>query len=217
MIDETRAAAEVAAADEKETGRLEAFSDAVFAVAVTLLVLDLVKVPEAPAGRPFSAADLAAALAARWPAYVAFLISFATILIMWLNHHSMLRLVQRNDAVLMFANGFLLLLVTLVPFPTALLGDYLLEPAAPTAAAVYTGLFVLIAAAYILLWWAAAYRRPLLRPGISGAQVRLRTRANLVGLPVYLLAFVLAFWLPLASVGICGVLWLFWVVTSARL
>jgi TMEM175 potassium channel family protein len=139
-------------------------SDGGFAVAITLLVLDLIKVPQAPEGQTFSAAALAAILGRQWPAYATFLISFATILIFqW---------VQKSDPVLMFANGFLLLLVTLVPFPTALLGDYLREPAAPTAAAMYAGLFVIISIAFILLWWTAAYRRPLLRPGIPPASTR---------------------------------------------
>ncbi|HMA32925.1 MAG TPA: TMEM175 family protein, partial [Chloroflexia bacterium] len=162
-------------AADKETGRLEAFSDGVFAVAITLLAFDILKVPQAPAGQIFSAGDLARALSLSWPTYASFLISFATILIMWLNHHSILKLVQKTDSVFLFANGFLLLLVTVVPFPTALLGDYLIEPAAPTAAAVYAGLFVVISLAYILLWWAAAYRRPLLLPNIPPAAVRRRT------------------------------------------
>jgi uncharacterized membrane protein len=202
---------------EKETGRLEAFSDGVFAVAITLLVLDLIKVPRAPEGQTFSAADLAGILARQWPAYATFLISFATILIMWMNHHSMFQWVQKNDPVFMFANGFLLLLITLVPFPTALLGDYLLEPAAPTAAAMYAGLFVIISVAFILLWWTAAYRRPLLRAGIPPAQIRQRTVANLLGFPVYMLALACAFWSPLLTVGICAALWIFWAITSARL
>src|SRR5947209_20127096 len=174
---------------ERETARVEAFSDGVFAVAITLLAVDILKVPQAPAGQPFSAAGLAAALAGQWPAYATVLISFATILIMWVNHHSMVRMVERVDPVFMFANGFLLLLVTLVPFPTALLGEYLLGPAASTATAVYTGLSVIISLAYIQLWWVAAYGRSLLRPDVPAARIRHRLRANLVGLPAYLLAF----------------------------
>jgi uncharacterized membrane protein len=212
MTEENRAAPA-----EKQTGRIEAFSDGVFAVAITLLVLDLIKVPEAPEGQVFTAADLAAILGRQWPSYATFLISFATILIMWMNHHSIFQWVQQNDPVFMFANGFLLLLVTLVPFPTALLGDYLLKPAAPTAAAMYAGLFVIISIAFIVLWWAAAYRRPLLRPGIPPARIRERTIANLLGFPVYVLALACAFWSPVLTVAICGALWIFWAIISIRL
>src|SRR5499427_108148 len=89
---------------EKETGRLEAFSDGVFSIAMTLLVLEL-KVPslsEAP-----SAAELWAALVKQWPSYFAFVTSFFTVLIMWVNHHGIFRLVQRTNSALLFTNGFL--------------------------------------------------------------------------------------------------------------
>src|SRR5882672_2129896 len=94
-----------------ETGRIEAFSDGVFAIAITLLVLDL-KVPRAlQDGR-----TLASSLGAMWPSYLAFVTSFATILIMWINHHRMFTLIGRADDRVMFYNGLLLLGVTVVPF-----------------------------------------------------------------------------------------------------
>ena len=95
-----------------ETARIEAFSDGVFAIAITLLVLDL-KVPRGLAeGR-----TLADALLAQWPAYLAFASSFMTILIMWVNHHRIFTLVGRSDERLIFYNGLLLMGVTVVPFP----------------------------------------------------------------------------------------------------
>ena len=102
-----------------ETARIEAFSDGVFAIAITLLVLDL-KVPrDLPDGR-----TLAGALLAQWPAYMAFASSFMTILIMWVNHHRIFTLVGRSDSRLLFFNGLLLMGVTVVPFPTALVAEY---------------------------------------------------------------------------------------------
>ena len=206
-----------AAHGEKETARLEAFSDGVFAVAITLLVLDLVKVPEAPPGEVLSAASLAAALGRQWPGYVAFVLSFLTILVMWVNHHSMFRMIQKTDPALMFANGALLLLVTLVPFPTALLAEFLTEPAGPAAAAFYGGLFVLISLGFITLWWTAAFRRNLLWPDVTRERLRRRWRANLVGFPLYSLAFLGAFVSPYLTVAICGGLWLFWAFGTTRL
>src|SRR5215813_3568997 len=97
-----------------ETSRIEAFSDGVFAIAITLLVLDL-KVPPDPSGIH----RLAELLLSEWPAYLAFLTSFATILIMWINHHRIFTLVGRSDDRLLFYNGLLLLGVTVVPFPTS--------------------------------------------------------------------------------------------------
>ena len=110
---------------EKETGRLEAFSDGVFAIAITLLALEL-KVPHFEAGQITGAAVISG-LAHQWPSYLAFITSFFTVLIMWVHHHAIFRLVKRVDVTLLFANGFLLMLVTVVPFPTALVAD-ILEP-----------------------------------------------------------------------------------------
>jgi uncharacterized membrane protein len=114
-----------AQAQEKETGRLEAFSDGVFAVAITLLALDL-RVPNL--GGHASAWSLAVALAQQWPSYIAFVTSFFTVLILWVSHHSIFRLVQKTNARLLFANGLLLLLTTIVPFSTSLVTEYLRFP-----------------------------------------------------------------------------------------
>lgn len=197
---------------EKETGRLEAFSDGVFAVAITLLVFDL-KVP--PLDKlPYPNGELAGLLFAQWPFYLSFFLSFATIFVMWVNHHAMFKLIQRSSTPFLFANGFLLLLVTIVPFPTELVATYLTQPGATTASAVYSGLFLVINVAYNLLWRVAASQHRLLKKEVSPAQVRKRTRQYLLGFPGYVLAFVLAFWSPGVSIGICAVLWIFWGLTT---
>src|SRR5215470_18536325 len=140
-----------AEAVEKQTGRLESFSDGVFAVAMTLLVFNL-QVPHLPTGA-ISVAALGSALFKQWPSYLTFITSFATILIMWASHHGIFKLVYKSDTPFLFANGLLLLLVTVVPFPTSLVTQYLLTSAAPLACAVYAGVFVVINVAYNLLWW----------------------------------------------------------------
>src|SRR5206468_6094385 len=130
---------------QSETARVEAFSDGVFAIAITLLVLNL-KVPSGPAGH------LGTALAGQWPAYAAFLISFAFIGIMWVNHHRLFTHIRRSDNRLLFLNLLLLLGVTFVPFPTALLAAHLRGADARTAAAVFNGTYVLIAIFFNVLW-----------------------------------------------------------------
>jgi uncharacterized membrane protein len=115
-------------------------------------------------------------------------------------------LVYRADTPFLFANGLLLLLVTMVPFPTSLVAQYLITPAASLACAIYAAVFVVINVAYNLLWWAAVRRRRLLRPTVTARQVKRLTRHILLGLPVYLLASLLAFWNPYVSLG----LWIFW-------
>ena len=196
---------------EKETGRLEAFSDGVFAVAITLLVFSL-QVPTLTS--PFTSERLVGMLLMRWPSYLAFYVSFATILIMWISHHSMFKLIDKSDTPFMFANGFLLLLVTTVPFPTQLVAIYLTTPVAGVVCAIYAGLFVIINLAFNLLWWLAAHQYRLLKDPVSPVVIQTRSRNYALGVPCYLLALLLAFWSPAVSIGMCSVLWLFWAFTT---
>ena len=197
-------------ANQKEggTARLEAFSDGIFAVAITLLVLDL-KVPNLTSVSP---ATLAEALWVRWPNYLTLVLSFATILIMWVYHHNLFKSLKKPEKQHLFSNGFLVLLVTLVPFPTALVGAYLTTPAASVACATYAGFFVLIDSAYNLLW-RVVYRQ---QPEYHVHETRLPRSMiiSLLGLPCYLIATVAAFWSPILSLGICGALWIVWAITA---
>ena len=145
-------------ADETETARVEAFSDGVFAIAITLLVLEL-KVP--PAAGP---AALGPALLARWPSYAALLVSFATIGIMWINHHTLFTMIRRVDHTLLILNALVLLGAVVVPFPTALVAEHHGHPGERLAAAIYSGTFLFVAIAFNLLWrWASSpARRPAL-------------------------------------------------------
>lgn len=196
---------------EKETGRLEAFSDGVFAVAITLLVFSL----QAPTlDNPFTSEHLVRMLLQRWPSYLAFFISFATILIMWISHHAMFRLIDKSDTPFMFANGLLLLLVTTVPFPTQLIAMYLTTPVAGVVCAIYAGLFLMTNLVYNLLWWLASHQSRLLKDDVSPTLIHTLSRNYALGAPCYLLALVLAFWSPGGSIGICSVLWLFWAFTT---
>ncbi len=203
-----------AAAEEKETGRIEAFSDGVFAIAITLLVLEL-KVPHLEDGG--AGGSLGRALLSQWPSYVALVTSFFTILVMWANHHRIFELVRRVNAPFLYANGFLLLIVTVVPFPTALLAEYFRKPGAPVAAAVYAGTFVLCGVAFQLLWRAAVGGgRRLLRRDYSEERVQEIERRYWLGVPGYLAATVGAFVSVYLTVGICVALLLVWVAVSRR-
>jgi uncharacterized membrane protein len=133
--------------DVKETLRIEAFSDGVFAIAITLLVLEL-KVPHGLGPND----SLLRALGDAWPSYAAFLVSFATILIMWVNHHRLFTLIHRSDNRLLLFNGVVLFMITTVPFPTTLLAAYFRTPQGHTAAMIYTGHAFLISLAYTTLW-----------------------------------------------------------------
>jgi uncharacterized membrane protein len=133
-------------ARDAETGRIEAFSDGVFAIAITLLVLEL-KAPDPEDG-------LWQGLVHEWPQFAAYLTSFFIIGIMWVNHHSMFRAIVRSDRMLMFLNLLLLLWTSLLPFPTSLVAEHLRDGGtdASVAAAVYSANLTLAAIAFSLIW-----------------------------------------------------------------
>jgi uncharacterized membrane protein len=128
------------------SSRTLAFSDGVFAIAITLLILEIRVPPEsAPGGLGNALVDL-------WPSYLAFLVSFATIGVMWLNHHRLFTLINKVDDGLIGLNLLLLLGVTWVPFPTALLAEHLLGPDQHIAAVVYAGTGFGLALVFNGLW-----------------------------------------------------------------
>src|SRR3981081_1199637 len=169
-------------------GRVEAFSDGVFAIAITLLILEI-RVPHGD--HP----GLWAGLVALWPSYIAFLMSFIVILIMWVNHHELLRMVQGVNYPFLFANGLLLLTVTFVPFPTAVLAANLATPDATVATAFYCATFVAQAMCWNLVF-ATIVRGGLLPPGVTAETVSNVRRAYYVGVVVYAAATGLAFIRP---------------------
>ncbi len=198
--------------EEKETGRVEAFSDGVFSIAMTLLVLDI-KVPRAADVGTASLGDL---LLRQWPTYVSYVLSFATVLIMWTNHHKLFRLIRRSDHTFLMINGLLLMFVTLVPFPTALLAEHIARPGATAAAAVYSGTFVCIALLFNVLWHYAAHEGRLLSRTHDRDAAESITRQYRFGPLLYLAAFVLAFVYVPASVGLCGLLAAFFALPGRK-
>jgi TMEM175 potassium channel family protein len=199
----------------KETARLEAFSDGVFAIAITLLVLEL-KVPHASELRQ-SGRRLTGALLHQWPSFLAYITSFATILVMWVNHHRLFTYIRRTNPLFLYLNGLLLLFVTFVPFPTALVAEHIEEPEARTAAAVYAGTYVAIAIVFNVLWRYAASGRRLLDSGASAAEIEAITGQYRIGPAMYLAAFALAFFSVAASVGLCLGLALYFAFTGSLL
>jgi uncharacterized membrane protein len=147
------------------TGRIEAFSDGVFAIAITLLVLDI-RVPES------SFHDLWRGIADQWPAYLAYATSFITIGGLWMAHHGILRRLAFADAVVMRVNLVLLMAVSFLPFPTRLLGEAFNDTSAERAAVIFYGLSLLVIALLFRGLWAAVVRdRSLIRPEVSDAEI----------------------------------------------
>ena len=173
--------------DEKETGRLEAFSDGVFAVAITLLVLSI-QPPTAPDKLIDSA--LLGFLYNQWPMLFAFVTSFATIGIMWINHHRLFKHIKRTDTGLLLLNLLLLLFIVFIPYPTALLAQqYALHPDQHLAAVVYSGTYLIMAVCFNLLWRYASYHNRLLGKDVDRRAVMAISRQYLFGPVFYLITF----------------------------
>ena len=196
---------EIELRDEKETGRVEAFSDGVFAIAITLLILDVHVPRDLPETK-----SLGDALLKQWPSYLAFLTSFALIGIMWINHHKLFTLIKRSDHLLLVFNSLLLLGATVVPFTTSLLAEYIGHSGQRVAAMVYMGNFFIIAVFFNLLWRYAAHGRRLLAHDVSEDEVRSINRSYTLGPPVYLLCFVIAYFSVPIAVGMTMALVIFY-------
>ena len=156
------------------------------------------------------------AMLQQWPSYLAYFISFFTILIMWVNHHRIFTHIKRTDNTFLFINGFLLMLVAFVPFPTNLLAEHVQYRNAATATAFYTGTYVMIALAFNALWHYAIYRRRLLGRSINTAAVNYITRSYMFGPSLYLLTFIFAFFNVPLSLATFTVLAFFYAFSTPK-
>lgn len=192
-----------------ETARVEAFSDGVFAIAITLLVLEI-RVPSPDTTEHGRA--LLVALRGLWPSYLGYTLSFVTIGIMWANHHSIFHYIRRADRYFVLINVMFLMCISFLPFPTALLAEYLPEAAGRTmAVATYSATLVVIALAYNALWWYAAAGDRLLDPGCDRDAVRTISRRYAAGPISYGISLGLAFvnvWASLAVHAVLAALYL---------
>jgi len=179
----------------RDTIRLEALSDGVIAIAITLLILEI-RLPDVEHS---SSQEVWAALGGLWPQYLGYLLSFATIGIFWANHHLIFRFIARTNHYLILANLFLLLGIATFPFPTALMADTLGHPAERVGVLVYSGWFVVCAVAFNVLWLYAVRANGLIVPDADPQALATVTRRFLLGPPAYLAAFLLAFVNPIAT------------------
>jgi uncharacterized membrane protein len=191
-----------------ETGRVEAFSDGVFAIAITLLIL-AVGLEQA-----FSEGELKRQLLDLWPAYIAYAVSFLTVGIMWANHHQIFRHFARVDRPLLLLNILLLMCVSFTPFPTRVVAEHAKNGSDREAAAVLYGLTMTVTAICFISVWIYGSRR-LLRPDADLREVDGITRSYLPGAPLYLLATLIAFVSPIASLIIFGALAIFYAISSS--
>ena len=181
------------------TGRLEAFSDGVFAIAVTLLVLDIAV--SANAGH-----HLLRAITDLWPSYLAYVVSFSTIGAAWLAHNAITEYLDRADAAFVRLNLLLLLFVSFLPFPTRLLADYIGEVSPERVAATFYGISLLLTTTMLLVLWRYAVRARLVRPDLADEEIELLTQRLTPGLSAYLVLIVSGLFFPVVAViGYLGV------------
>lgn len=197
--------------EEKETGRLEAFSDGVFAVAITLLALNI-KVPALGADK-----DVWGDMLNEWPMLAAYVISFITVGIMWLNHHRLFRHIRRTNTMLVLLNLLLLLVIVFVPVPTALLAESIKHPEYHAAALLYSGTNILMASCFCGLWFYASYHNRLIGKHVDPRSVRAISEQYIGGPFFYLAAFVLAFFSAPASIILNALLALFFALPGRPL
>jgi uncharacterized membrane protein len=190
------------------TARLETFADGVFAIAATLLIID-VGLPGELHG------SLGDALLDLWTQYAAYAVSFVTIGIMWVNHHTIMRHVDRVDRVFLFLNLGLLLGTAFVPFPTRVLAEFVRTDDGTAAAVLYGVTLTTTALFFMALWLYASVGGRLLAPDADRREVSGITRSYLPGAPTYAAATLVAFVSPEASAALFGLIAAFYMLSSA--
>ncbi len=192
------------------TGRLEAFSDGVFAIAVTLLILDIGV--SANAGQ-----HLLHAVAGLWPSYLAYAASFSTIGAAWLAHNAITEYLERADAAFVRLNLLLLLLVSFLPFPTRLVAQYIRQDSPERVAVTFYGICFMLTSTFLLVLWRYALRAHLVRPDLGDEEIGLLTDRLTPGLAGYLVLIVSGLFLPIiAVVGYLAVA-LYYIIPFRRL
>jgi uncharacterized membrane protein len=194
------------------TGRAEAFADGVFAIAATLLILNVGS--NLPATRVHDP-HLGTALIRSWPTFAAYGISFFTIGIIWVNHHALMNQIARVDRTFLFITVFFLMTVSFIPFPTRLIADNLLRGEGRIAAMTYGFTLTATAVGFNAMWFYAIRKRRLLRDDADPAVVKGISRSYLMGPWIYLLATAVAIVSPGASFIMFAAFNLFWVLESS--
>src|SRR5579864_1578125 len=200
---------------EKSTNsRLEAFCDGVFAIALTLLIIDI-KIP--PSTTINTTNDLWLALGHTAPSVFSFLLSFVVILITWVNHHAALRLVNRTTPQFIYANALLLLSVVFIPFPTALLGAYLFTDHAAPAVVLYSAVCGLQGVAWFLINQTALQPRSLAKSEKSLRAIVQYRKYTYFAIAFYTVCAIGAIWQPKIVVIAISLIWVFWIIVGVNL
>jgi TMEM175 potassium channel family protein len=192
------------------TGRLEAFSDGVFAIAITLLVLDIAL----PAG---ASKHLLRSVGNLWPSYVAYVASFSTIGAMWLGHNAITEYLDRADGTFVRLNLLLLLFVSFLPFPTRLFADYIGKDSLERVAVTFYGATLVLTSTLLLALWRYAVRRQLVRPDTADEEIDLLTQRLTPGLGGYVVLMIVGLFYPIVAVIGYLAIAVYFIIPSRRL
>ncbi len=183
---------------DEGTQRLEAFSDGVFAIAITLLILD-VKIPHLTG----TGQALAPALFALWPAYLTYILTFVTVGVYWANHNYIFRMYQKTDHVFNMLNVVFLMCVSFIPLPAAALGEYVTRPQYRQATVIFYAVGLLLPALlWLLVWLYASRDYRLIDPRLTLRFVQKMTRQYVASVVLYALALLLSCWNPLVGLSV---------------
>lgn len=201
--------------DKTETARLEAFCDGVFAIAITLLILEI-KIP--PVGSLHTVHDFWLHLLEDWPSWFGFSLSFIIILVSWVNHHNIFKIINKSSPQFTYANGFMLFTIVVLPFSTRLMSGYFTTALAQPAITVYCFSILLHNISWIL------FERTSMRPA---SLFKDKASRDMFAKAVYMpsrIAFlfysslcVLSFWLPFISMSLMTASWVYWIFTAIHI
>lgn len=197
--------------ENKSLARLEVFSDGVFAIAITLLILEI-KVP--PLDSIHSVNDLVGALVDLWPSYFAFFYSFGGILVQWILHHNTFLHLNKTSRLFLYTNAFLLFTIVFFPFPTALLAEYINTAYAMPAIVFYGIASVINSLAWFLFIRSITKPKRLLNDAFSSEEYNKLKTSNRFALVVYASTALLAIWFPYTALMISVALWVLWIYLS---
>ena len=193
--------------------RLEAFCDGVFAIALTLLIIDI-KIPSTVEIN--STTGFWLALKHITPSILAFVLSFIIILVTWVNHHNSLKLVNKSSASFIYANGFLLLTVVFIPFPTSLVGEHILTNHATPAVLLYNAIIAIQGIAWVLVS-EAELKNELAKNEKSISQIQINRKNGYFTFIVYSILALISIWFPLSIAIVTTLTLIFWLIYGIKI
>jgi uncharacterized membrane protein len=202
-------------AKESTNSRLEVFCDGVFAIAITLLVLDI-KIPRI--NSISSSTEFWHYIIDEWPAWFAFALSFVIILVAWVNHHDFFKLISNTRTTFTYANGLLLFSVASLPYTTGVMSEFMMTEYAQQGITVYCFGVLFHCFAWFVFLWTAMHPQPIMKDEATTALVNSTiVKYNRYAFFFYFLLCILSFWLPYVSLILMTLSWVIWIVTALKL